>query len=101
MAGLRRVGTDPLERVLEIGPSLAERPEGSLFTNLFGGSCVGVFVGVDSIGAAELLESCMEGESGPMLDLGLLWELGNVDSLLIHELLDETESLLGAASSPM
>lgn len=41
-----------------------------------------------------------DGDSGPTLDLGLLFcDMGIVDSRLIHDPLDETESLLG--SSPL
>ena len=88
-----------LDRFLESGPSLAERPEGARLTNLLGGNCVGVFVGFESIGAAEPLERLIDGESGPTLDLGLLWELGNAESLLIHDPLDDIESLLCTSSA--
>lgn len=93
MAGLRRVGKCDLDRLRTSPPSLEERPEGALFTNLFGGSCVGLFIGADSIGAAEPFDNCIEGESGPTLDRGLLFEGGKIDNRFIQEPLEDIESL--------
>ena len=64
-------------------------------TSLFGGSWGGMLDPEGSIGATEPWEKFREGESGPMLDLGLpCWDNGRTDQrLLIHEPLDENESL--------
>lgn len=99
MAGLRSVGTCDLEPLLDIGP-LTALPDVARFTSLFGGNCVGLTAEFDRNGAAEPLEKVREGESGPTLDLGLLFcDMGIIDSRLIHEPFDETESLL--FSSPL
>ena len=93
------MGTWDLEPLLGIDPSVT-LPEVLRFTSLFGGSCGWPSNGLDSIGAAEPRDMASDGESGPTLDLGLLLrEMGMVDRRLIHDPLDETESLLG--SSPM
>lgn len=50
------------------------------------------------MGAPEPCEKVREGESGPMLDLMLpCCERGRIDSRLIHEPLDENESLASSA----
>jgi hypothetical protein len=93
------VGTCDLEPLLEIDP-LTALPDVARFTNLFGGNCAGLLPGFDKIGAADPWENVSEGESGPILDLGLLLcDMGIVDNRLIHDPLDEIESLL--VSSPV
>jgi hypothetical protein len=88
-----------MEPLLEIDP-LAALPDVARLTNLFGGNCAGLLPGFESMGAAEPWENVSEGESGPILDLGLLvCDTGIVDNLLIHEPLEEIESLL--TSSPL
>jgi len=47
-------------------------PDGTRFTNLFGGRGAGLLMGSGSIGVAEPFENVSDGESGPILDLGLL-----------------------------
>lgn len=90
------MGTCDREPLLDNDP-LAVLPDVALLTSLFGGNCAGLLPGLDRIGAAEPCDRFSDGESGPkILDLGL--ELGIVDSLLIQDPLDETESL--RASSP-
>ncbi len=71
VAGLRSVGTCDLDPLLDIGPVVA-LPDVVLFTNLFGGNCTGLFTVLDSIGATEPCDTLIDGDSGPMLDLGLL-----------------------------
>jgi hypothetical protein len=89
------VGTCDREPLLDNDP-LATLPDVALLTSLFGGNCAGPLPGLDRIGAAEPCDRFSDGESGPkILDLGL--ELGIVDSLLIQDPLDETESLLGSS----
>jgi hypothetical protein len=52
------------------------------------------------MGAAELWERLIDGESGPILDRGLLLsEFGMVDNLRIQEPRDETDSLLISSST--
>jgi hypothetical protein len=99
VAGLRRVGTCDLEPLLDIDP-LAALVDVARFTSLLGGNCAGLLPGFDSIGAADPWENVSDGESGPTLDLGLLFcEFGIVDNLRIQDPLDETDSLL--VSSPI
>ena len=74
-------------------PSLDERPEVARLTNLLGGSWVGLVVGVVRIGAADPTDICIEGESGPTLERGLLFEDGSIDRRFIHDPLEEIESL--------
>jgi len=51
------------------------------------------------MGAAEPWEGLIEGESGPMLDRGLLFrELGIIDSRRIQEPLEEIDSLFASSS---
>lgn len=51
------------------------------------------------MGAREVFEKVSDGESGPMLDLGLaVWESVMIDSLRYQEPRDESESLLGGSS---
>jgi len=92
------VGTWDLDPLLDTGP-LAARPEVVRFTSLFGGNCAGLLPGLDRIGTTEPCETVNEGESGPTLDLGLLLcEFGIVDSRLIHEPLEEIDSLRVSSS---
>ncbi|EDO02167.1 hypothetical protein SS1G_04643 [Sclerotinia sclerotiorum 1980 UF-70] len=95
-AGLRKVGTcdfDPLETV-----PLRFLSDVCLFTSLFGGCCVGLSRGDDSIGAADPWENVREGDSGAILDLGLLFPDIGRDNFRIQEPRDEAESL--TTSSP-
>lgn len=92
------MGTRDLEPLRDGAPS-ATFPEVLRLTSLFGGSWAWLSEGFERIGAAEPCDIASDGESGPMLDLGLLfWDIGMVESRLIHEPLDETESRL--ESSP-
>lgn len=98
VAGLRSVGTRGRDPLLGTGP-LAALEDVVLLTSLFGGSWAGLLEGFDSIGLTKLCGEAIEGDSGPVLDLGLLlWELGMEDSLLIQEPLDETDSLRDSSS---
>ena len=75
------------------------RPDVARLTNLFEGNWAGLLPGHESMGAAETWENVSEGESGPVLERGLLFcDMGIVDSLLIHEPLEEIESLLTVSS---
>ena len=78
------------------------RPDVVRLTSLFGGSCEGVFVFVYKIGAAEPCDIVMDGESGPMLDLGLspFVELCIDDNLFIHDMREETLSFLVSGAIP-
>jgi len=80
-----------LDPLLTNGP-LTALPDVALLTSLFGASCAGLLAGLDRIGPVEEpWENVRDGESGPTtLDLGLLLI---VDSLLIQDPLDETDSL--------
>lgn len=70
--------------------------DGARLTSLFGGNGAAECVW-ERMGAEEPLEKVMEGESGPTLDLRLpCWDNGLKDSRLIHEPLDERESLTGS-----
>lgn len=91
MAGRRRVGKCDLD----LGRAAdSSDVEGVRLTSLFGvgggaAGCVG-----ESIGAPEPWEKAMDVESGPTLDRGLsCCEEGRIESLLIHELLDEKDVL--------
>jgi len=66
---------------------------------LFGGSCGEPDPEGESIGAPEVWENIREGESGPnMLDLGLpCCESGRMERRLIHDPLEDTESLAFSA----
>lgn len=65
------MGTCDLDPLLDTGPLVA-LPDVVLFTNLFGGNCAGLLAGLVSIGATEPCDTVIDGDSGPMLDLGLL-----------------------------
>jgi hypothetical protein len=56
-------GMDPLTVLIDV----------ALFTSLLGGNCAVLLFGFDNIGAAEPCENVSDGESGPTLDLGLLF----------------------------
>jgi hypothetical protein len=89
------VGTCDLEPFLDSEPPSEARPDVVRFTSLFGGSCAGLEFVVCRMGVAdEPFENVKEGESGPMLDLGLplCCEVCIVDNLFIQEPLEDTES---------
>lgn len=65
---------------------------------MFGGNCVGPSRGDVKIGVAELWENVRKGDSGAILDLGLLFPDTGIDNFRIQEPRDETESL--GISSP-
>lgn len=69
-------------------------------TSLFGGSCEGLPPAL-RIGAVEPCENVIDGDSGPVLDLGLLiCELGAVESLFSQDAREDTEVFLSSVGSP-
>lgn len=72
--------------------------DGERFTSLLGDKGMAAVFGLDRIGADEVYDWAMEGESGPTLDLDLTlpWRDNGrrrIESLLIQDPFDETESL--------
>ena len=91
MAGLLSVGA------CDLGPLRVSLLDGTRFTSLFGGNGAGLLPVSSSIGVPEPL---IEGESGPTLDLGLLFtEIGSAESRLIQEPFEEPESRLFSSPS--
>lgn len=97
MAGRRRVGSCGLDPRFCFASVFPPCPVVIRLTSLFGAACgPDVAVVLDlNMGASEpLLEKFIEGESGPMLDLGLLpcCDRGRIDKRFNHDSLDELES---------
>jgi hypothetical protein len=72
--------------------------DGERFTSLLGDRGLPAVFGLDRIGADEVYDWDIEGESGPTLDLDLTlpWRDNGgrrIESLLIQDPLDEVESL--------
>jgi hypothetical protein len=68
-------------------------------TSLFGDNCAELFEGFEGVRAAERWEAATDEDSGPTLDLGLLFCDVVIENRRNHDPLDEIESLLG--SSPV
>lgn len=72
--------------------------DGERFTSLFGARGLAAVFGLGRMGADEVYDWAIEGESGPTLDLDLTlpWRDGGlrrIESLLIQDPVDEMESL--------
>ena len=99
VAGRRRIVRCDLDRTCAcagLSPDWAD--DGERLTSLLGAREFAAVLGLDSIGAEEVYDWAMEGESGPTLDLDLTLPVRDngrrrIESLLIHDSLDEVESL--------
>jgi hypothetical protein len=95
------VGRWDRDRGRNTEPPSYSRIEAVLLTSLLGGRGGAAMPVGDRIGALEPWEKVKDCESGPRLDLGLpCWDRGRIESLRIHELLDEIESLFSAIIGP-